>query len=152
MAPTGTVIAMANGRADAPVIEGRGAEFDRFAGALADLCGELARKIAPAGEGATKLLVVDVAGVPDHEMARELARSVAGSSLVKAGVFGGDPSTGRILAALGAGIGARSFSVDPARVSLVTQGTRVYDERGPVALDPAAREALNARLKESEIV
>ncbi len=151
MSTNDTVIAMANGRAGAPVIEGKGADYDRFAGALADLCGELARKVAADGEGATKLLVVDVAGVPDHEMARELARAVAGSSLVKAGVFGGDPSTGRILAALGARIGARNFAVDPARVSLVTQGTRLYDERGPVALEAPAREALNARMKEPEI-
>jgi len=149
MSTNDSVIAMANGRSGAPVLEG--ADAERFAAALADLCAELARKIAADGEGATKLLVVDVAGVPDREMARELARAVAGGSLVKAGVFGGDPSTGRILAALGARIGARNYALDPSRVSLVTQGTRVYDERGPAALDPAARAALNARMKESEI-
>ena len=47
--------------------------------------------------------------------ARELARAVAGGSLIKAGIFGGDPSWGRILAALGARIGARDLPVDPAR-------------------------------------
>lgn len=151
MSTNDSVIAMANGRSGAPLIEGPGPDGERFAAALGELCAELARKIAADGEGATKLLVVDVAGVPDREMARELARAVAGGSLVKAGVFGGDPSTGRILAALGARIGARDYAIDPSRVSLVTQGTRVYDERGPAALDPAARAALNARMKESEI-
>jgi acetylglutamate kinase len=96
-------------------------------------------------------LVVDVAGVPDRDMARELARAVAGGSLVKAGIFGGDPSWGRILAALGARIGARNFTVDTSRVSLVIQGTRIYDARGPIILDAGARESLNARMKESEI-
>ncbi|HEY4186064.1 MAG TPA: bifunctional glutamate N-acetyltransferase/amino-acid acetyltransferase ArgJ [Polyangia bacterium] len=151
MSTNDSVIAMANGLSGAPVIEGKGADFDRFSTALGELCVELARKIAADGEGATKLLIVDIAGVPDHQMARELARAVAGSSLVKAGVFGGDPSTGRILAALGARIGARNFSVDPGRVSLVTQGTRVYDERGPAALERGARDALNQRMKEAEI-
>jgi len=151
MSTNDCVIALANGRAGAPVIAGPGADFDRLQAALTDLCGELARKIAADGEGASKLLVVDVAGVPDRRMARELARAVAGSSLVKSGVFGGDPSWGRILAALGARIGAREFAVDPARVSLVIQGTKVYDERGPVALDGGARDALNARMKEAEI-
>ena len=61
-------------------------------------------------------------------MARELARAVAGGSLVKAGIFGGDPSWGRILAALGARIGARSFPIDPANVPLDIQGTRVYQK------------------------
>ena len=151
MSTNDTVIVMANGRSGAPTIEGKSTDAERFAAALTDLCGELARKIAADGEGATKLLVVDVAGVPDREMARDLARAVAGGSLVKAGVFGGDPSTGRILAAVGARIGARNYAVDPSRISLVTQGTRVYDERGPATLDAAARAALNARMKESEI-
>jgi acetylglutamate kinase len=148
MSTNDSVVALANGRAGAPVIEGPGPDFDRLRGALTDLCGELARKVAADGEGATKLLVVDVAGVPDRAMARELARAVAGSSLVKAGVFGGDPSWGRILAALGARIGARDFAVDPSRVSLEIQGTLIYDARGPVGFD---RDLVNARMKEAEI-
>ena len=72
---------------------------------LVGLCGELARAIAADGEGATKLLVVDVAGAPERAVARDLARAVAGGSLVKSGIFGGDPSWGRILAALGARVG-----------------------------------------------
>ena len=148
MSTNDSVVVMANGRAGAPVIEGAGVDFDRLRAALMDLCGDLARQIATDGEGATKLLVVDVAGVPDRDMARELARAVAGSSLVKAGVFGGDPSWGRILAALGARIGARAFAVDPSRVSLEIQGIKVYDAGAPVDFD---RQTLNARMKEAEI-
>jgi acetylglutamate kinase len=151
MSTNDSVFVMANGRAGAPLVEQGSADYTRFATALAELCADLARMIAADGEGATKLLIVDVAGVPDREMARELARAVAGGSLVKAGIFGGDPSWGRILAALGARIGARNFAVDPSKVSLVIQGTRMYDQKGPVTLDAAAREALNARMKENEI-
>ncbi|HTA20173.1 MAG TPA: bifunctional glutamate N-acetyltransferase/amino-acid acetyltransferase ArgJ, partial [Polyangia bacterium] len=118
MSTNDTVIVLANGRSGAPPIEHGSPEFDAFGVALTDLLGELARAIAADGEGATKLLVVDVQGVPEREMARDLARAVAGGSLVKSGIFGGDPSWGRILAALGARLGARDFAVDPADVTL----------------------------------
>ena len=148
MSTNDCVIALANGRAGARPIEGRGPDHDRFAGALAEVCGELARAIAADGEGATKLLIVDVEGLRDRAVARDLARAVAGGSLVKSGVFGGDPSWGRILAALGARIGARDLDVDPARVTLDIQGTRVYENGGPVAFD---RDRLSALMLESEI-
>lgn len=148
MSTNDSVIALANGRAGAPIIEAPGADYAQLSAALNEVCAELARKIAADGEGASKLLVVDVAGVPNRDMARDLARAVAGGSLVKSGVFGGDPSWGRILAALGARIGARSYAVDPSSVSLRIQDTLVYDDRGPVAFD---REALNRRMRESEI-
>ena len=71
-------------------------------------------------------------------MARDLARAVAGGSLVKSGIFGGDPSWGRILAALGARVGARDLPLDLARVTLDIQGVRVYGSGGPVAFDAKA--------------
>ncbi|HEY6477082.1 MAG TPA: acetylglutamate kinase, partial [Polyangia bacterium] len=100
------------------------------------------------GEGASKLFVVDVAGAPDRETARDLARAVAGGSLVKAGIFGGDPSWGRVLAALGARIGARGLAIDPAGVTLDVQGVRVYGDGGPVAFD---KDDLSARMRSAEI-
>jgi acetylglutamate kinase len=148
MSTNDTVIALANGKSGAPALEHGSPAFQAFGGALTDLLGELARAIAADGEGATKLLVVDVEGVPDREMARDLARAVAGGSLVKSGIFGGDPSWGRILAALGARIGARSFVVDPVGVTLDVQGTRVYENGGPVAFD---KEALSMRMRHAEI-
>jgi acetylglutamate kinase len=148
MSTNDTVIALANGKSGAPALEHGGPAFQAFSAALTDLLGELARAIAADGEGATKLLVVDVDGVPDREMARDLARAVAGGSLVKSGIFGGDPSWGRILAALGARIGARSFAVDPSGVTLDVQGTRVYENGGPVTFD---KEALSTRMRHAEI-
>ena len=149
MSTNDSVIVLANGLAGAPVIEAPGADYARLSAALGEVCGELSRQIAADGEGASKLLVVDVAGVPNRDMARDLARAVAGGSLVKSGVFGGDPSWGRILAALGARIGARSYAVDPAAVSLHIQDTLVYDQRGPAVFD---RDALNVRMREKEIL
>ncbi|HVR64006.1 MAG TPA: bifunctional glutamate N-acetyltransferase/amino-acid acetyltransferase ArgJ [Polyangia bacterium] len=148
MSTNDCVMALANGRSGAPLIEGPGPMFDTFRAALTDICAELARAIAADGEGATKLLVVDVEGAPDAATARDLARAVAGGSLVKSGVFGGDPSWGRILAALGARIGARALALDPADVTLDIQATRVYGRRAPVPFDNAA---LSARMREAEI-
>ena len=148
MSTNDTVIALANGASGAPAIEAGTAAFTKLEATLTGLCADLARAIAADGEGATKLLIVDVAGAPDRETARDLARAVAGGSLVKSGIFGGDPSWGRILAALGARIGARNFPIDPAGVSLDIQGVRVYDNGGPVAFD---KDELSARMRSAEI-
>jgi acetylglutamate kinase len=148
MSTNDTVIALANGKSGAPPLEHGSPGFQAFSQALTGLLSDLARAIAADGEGATKLLVVDVDGVPEHEMARDLARAVAGGSLVKAGIFGGDPSWGRILAALGARIGARDFALDPADVTLDIQGVRVYENGRPVGFD---KDDLSARMRQAEI-
>jgi acetylglutamate kinase len=148
MSTNDAVIALANGASGAPLVEPEGPAFDQVQAALTEICAELARAIAADGEGATKLLVVDVAGVPDRAVARDLARAVAGGSLVKSGIFGGDPSWGRILAALGARLGARGLPIDPAGVTLDIQGVRVYEQGGPVAFDPVD---LSARMRKPEI-
>jgi len=148
MSTNDCVIALANGRSGARPIEGRGAELDRFSTALREICFDLARAIAADGEGASKLLIVDVEGTRDHALARDLARAVAGGSLVKSGIFGGDPSWGRILAALGARVGARDLDLDLTRLTLDIQGVRVYENGRPVAFD---RERLSELMLTSEI-
>jgi acetylglutamate kinase len=148
MSTNDTVIALANGAAGAPAIEREGTDFVKLQATLTGLCAELARVIAADGEGASKLLLVDVAGAPDHATARDLARAVAGGSLVKSGIFGGDPSWGRILAALGARIGARNLPIDLARVSLDIQGVRVYGDGEPIAFDATV---LSGLMKKAEI-
>jgi glutamate N-acetyltransferase/amino-acid N-acetyltransferase len=111
----------------------RQADLSEFATALATVCRRLAQKIARDGEGATKLLQVDVGGARSDEDARMAARTVAGSPLVKSAVHGNDPNWGRILVALG----RSGASFDPAAVSISLQGTPVF--RGsPVGFDAAA--------------
>ena len=148
MSTNDAVIVLANGRSGAAAIARDGADFVKLQATLTGMCADLARAIAADGEGATKLLVVDVAGVPERAVARDLARAVAGGSLVKSGIFGGDPSWGRILAALGARVGARSLPLDLARVTLDIQGVRVYGKGGPIAFDG---KELAARMKKAEI-
>jgi acetylglutamate kinase len=148
MSTNDAVIALANGASGAPAIEAKSAAFDQVQATLTEICAELARAIAADGEGASKLLIVDVAGLADRATARDLARGIAGGSLVKSGIFGGDPSWGRILAALGARIGARGLAIDPAGVTLDIQGVRVYQMGGPVAFD---KDDLSARMQKDEI-
>ena len=149
MSTNDCVIALANGRSGARPIEGKGAELDRFSAALREICMDLSRAIAADGEGASKLLIVDVEGARDHAIARDLARAVAGGSLVKSGIFGGDPSWGRILAALGARLGARNLDLDLSRLTLDIQGVRVYENGGPVAFD---RDHLSELMLTAEIL
>ncbi len=64
MSTNDCVIALANGASGAAALEAGTPYFDKFQAALVGLCAELARAIAADGEGATRLLVVDVAGAP----------------------------------------------------------------------------------------
>ena len=88
------VVILANG------IEGKVNE-KKFQNALDFVCIELAKKIAKDGEGATKLVEVEVKNAVTEEGARKLAKSVVGSNLVKCAIFGNDPNWGRILCAIG---------------------------------------------------
>ncbi|MBQ6650128.1 MAG: bifunctional ornithine acetyltransferase/N-acetylglutamate synthase, partial [Atopobiaceae bacterium] len=64
-------------------------------------CENLARKIAADGEGATKLVTVDVIGAATDEDADTVARAIANSPLVKTAIFGHDANWGRIAGAAG---------------------------------------------------
>lgn len=74
---------------------------DLFQQALTEVCTHLAKAIAGDGEGATKLIEVTVEEAEDQVWARQAARTIAGSPLVKAAIHGNDPNWGRIVAALG---------------------------------------------------
>ena len=81
------------------------------------MCGELARAIPADGEGATHLITLDVTGCATTAAARQIAKTVADSPLVKTAVAGADPNWGRIVSAAGyAGV-----AFDPAGVDLTHQ-------------------------------
>ena len=137
MSPNDSVIALANGQLGNPEITEPSPEFEVFCAQLQSACVELAREVAKDGEGATKLLEVRVTNAPTKGIATDLARSVAGSTLVKAAIFGADPNWGRILATVGARCGSQNFDVDPAQSKVTVQGVVVFDTR-PM-FDPATR-------------
>ncbi len=140
MSTNDCVLALANGLAgEVPLAA--------FEAAVRDLFRELARAIAADGEGSTKRIEVSVTGAPDDEVAADLARAVAGSTLVKAAVFGADPNWGRVLATIGARAGSQNFAVDPHAARVALQGVVVFDA-GPTELD---RLALRTKLREPEV-
>jgi glutamate N-acetyltransferase / amino-acid N-acetyltransferase len=72
-----------------------------FQNALNHVCKYLACSIAGDGEGATKLIEVNIEGAKNQDEARIIAKTIAGSSLVKSAIHGNDPNWGRIVAAVG---------------------------------------------------
>ncbi len=111
-----TVIALANGQSRTPAITEMDKNGQKLEAMLTEVCQHLAKAIARDGEGATCLMEIQVSGAVDDEAARRIARTIAGSSLVKSAIFGRDPNWGRIAAAAGrAGV---SFHQDELQVKL----------------------------------
>jgi glutamate N-acetyltransferase/amino-acid N-acetyltransferase len=92
---------LANGLAGNPLISEGSRDADWFTVGLEQACVALARAMASDGEGATKLITVEISGARSQADARAAARAVVRSNLVKAAVHGEDPNWGRILAAVG---------------------------------------------------
>ena len=147
MSTNDCVFALCNGRARNPRIHLGSPDFPAFEATVLDLCQELSRAIAQDGEGATKLLTVEVTGAPTFEIARDLARSVAGSSLVKTAMFGADPNWGR----LSGQSGSRSSQDYPFEVpscSVTLQGVLVFAGGEPQSYDASM---VRAKMREPEI-
>ncbi len=106
----------------------------------------LAKAIARDGEGATRLVAVQVSGASSEAVARTAARDVAGSDLVKAAVFACDPNWGRIAAALGASLARQEVSVLRDDVRIHLQGELVFPAG---ALDKAA---LSAAMRSADTI
>ena len=92
-----------------------------FEAALTSVLEPLAQQIARDGEGARKLVTIDVEGATNEKAAAKIARSIANSPLVKTAIAGSDPNWGRILCAAGyAGV-----AFDPRKADIDMQGTAV---------------------------
>jgi len=106
-----TVFVLAGGASGVTIDE---RVYPAFAKALTGVCRELARGIVRGGEGATKLVTVHVVGARSAADARQAAKTIANSPLVKTAIHGGDPNWGRLVAAAGrAGV-----PFDPARTRI----------------------------------
>ena len=115
-----TLLVLANGLAGNRRIETADESYAVFREALFTVCRTLAVKMAGDGEGATHLVEMRVYNADTKENARTLARSVVGSSLVKAMIFGRDANCGRILCALG----YAGPDFDPAVIELYLHGEK----------------------------
>lgn len=126
------VALLANGASGVTVGE---ADLPLLSDALYEVCRFLATEIVRGGEGATKLVTVRVTGAQSYEDAKQAARAIANSLLVKTAIHGGDPNWGRLVAAAGrAGV---AFALQHAAVRMgdvvLFEEGRPYDERAPQA-------------------
>ena len=97
-----TAVIIANGCAGNPMIDSEDSEdYEKFYGAVYYISECLAKAIAADGEGASRMIEVNLTGADCEETARLCARSVASSSLVKAAIHGADANWGRVLCAMG---------------------------------------------------
>jgi glutamate N-acetyltransferase/amino-acid N-acetyltransferase len=116
-----TVILLANGESGAGKITSENGDYRRFMGALEDVCKSLALAIVLDGEGAQRVIEIELRGAPSDAAADKIARTIANSPLVKTAFAGADPNWGRILAAAG----RAEVPLDPSKVDIELAGIRV---------------------------
>jgi glutamate N-acetyltransferase/amino-acid N-acetyltransferase len=141
MSTNDCVFLLATGESEVEINE---SNYSQLRVALTQVLQDLAYQIVKDGEGATKVIRIVVEGAEDQEQAKEVARKVALSPLVKTAVFGRDPNWGRVLAAAGA-----------AKKGIVEEKTELYF--GPFLLFKGGRvnyseEAVSQYMEEAEEV
>ncbi|MGH8550262.1 MAG: bifunctional glutamate N-acetyltransferase/amino-acid acetyltransferase ArgJ [Methylococcales bacterium] len=129
-------VLIATGQAGNSRVEPESPEYDLFSGFVDEVCEELAEAIVRDGEGATKLLRIEVGSAASESEARKVAKTIATSPLVKTACFASDPNWGRILAAVGRA-GVDKLDID--RVGIWLGDLPVVENGG---LSPCYRESL----------
>jgi glutamate N-acetyltransferase/amino-acid N-acetyltransferase len=152
--PSDVAILLANGAAGNKRLTRDSPDYPAFAEVVEGVARSLAKEIARDGEGATRLVEVVVEGARDEASAAALAKSVVGSDLVKAAVFGEDANWGRVLTAMG----YSEVNFDPDSVGLWFGPVKVFGGGVPVEHEEAEANAalasgevrITARLDEGE--
>jgi glutamate N-acetyltransferase/amino-acid N-acetyltransferase len=129
-----TLLVLANGAAGAPSIKSGSAAHRAFSAALEDVCRSLALQIVADGEGAQRVIEIEVRGAKSESAARRIAETIATSPLVKTAFAGGDPNWGRIFAAAG----RSGVSFDPLRVDIQMAGIPVLRRGQPLNFNERA--------------
>jgi glutamate N-acetyltransferase/amino-acid N-acetyltransferase len=140
-----SIYALASGVATNRVIEEKSPAGRRFVGALTEVLETLAKKIVADGEGAQHLVRIEVRGARTDADAVQIARTIAGSLLVKTALHGCDPNWGRILAAAGRS-GAR---FNPDHVSMRIGDVPIY-RRGTPIMTPKTEARAAVTMKRPE--
>ena len=120
-------------------------DWQLFYAGLLEVCTNLAKQIARDGEGATKLITVNVVGSTTEKQAKLVAKSVVSSSLVKAAIFGNDANWGRIACA----IGCAGTNINPNKIDIGINGLKVFAHGMPLAF---SEETALKLLQQKEVV
>src|SRR5258706_186209 len=137
-----TLLVLANGEAGAPAIKAGTSAHRAFTAALEEVCRSLALQIVADGEGAQRVIEIEVRGARTEAAAKRIAETIATSPLVKTAFAGGDPNWGRIFAAAG----RSGVKFDTALVDIKMAGIPVLRRGQP--LDFNERAASNKLLAE----
>lgn len=127
-----TLAILANGQSGVRVTPGTPAH-QAFCEGLLHVCTHLAKELARDGEGATKLVEIRVSGGRSTTQARQVAKSIANSPLVKTALFGNDPNWGRILCAAG----YSGVALDQSKLALEVSGIALVKNGQPLPFDEA---------------
>ena len=139
-----SLLGLANSAANNRPINSSSPDANTFQQAFLEVCTYLARETARDGEGASKLIVVEVLGAKDTVDARKAARTIASSNLVKSAVYGADPNWGRVMMALG----RSGAAADETKVDLFINGVCIMEEGKPI---PFHRDAVVALMGSPEV-
>jgi glutamate N-acetyltransferase / amino-acid N-acetyltransferase len=137
-----TLLVLANGEAGAPSIKSGTSAHRKFTVALEEVCQSLALQIVADGEGAQRVIEIEVRHAKTEATAKKIAETIATSPLVKTAFAGGDPNWGRIFAAAG----RSGVSFDTSLVDIKMAGIPVLRRGQP--LDFNERAASNRLLAE----
>ena len=137
-----TVYGLANGASGVAATE---EDIPALLDALTGVLGELAYMLVRDGEGATKVMHINVTGAKNDEQAELVARTVGHSSLVKTAIYGHDANWGRVVAA----IGRSGADFDPNQVRVSLCGQEIFANGQPVDFD--FDPVLEPLLKETDI-
>ncbi len=124
-------VILANGASGAPKIMAGTEAYEIFAAAVSEVTLELAKMIARDGEGATKLIEIQVGGAQSEDEALTVARSIANSNLVRTAIHGEDANWGRIVAA----IGYAGIDLDPEFIELSLNTHPVLRKKFQIVID-----------------
>lgn len=139
-----TALVMASGLANNESLTPDHKDWSLFKKLLQQTCEDLAKSIARDGEGATKLIEVEVIGAADNHQATKVAKSVVGSSLVKTAIFGTDANWGRIIAA----VGYSGAEVNPQTIDMAIGSISLLKNSQPLSF---SEEEATEYLKNDEI-
>jgi len=129
-----TLLVLANGEAGAPIITAGSKAHRAFILALEEVCQSLALQIVADGEGAQRVIEIEVRHAKSEAGARRIAETIATSPLVKTAFAGGDPNWGRVFAAAG----RSGVKFDPALVDIEMAGIPVLRRGQPLAFNERA--------------
>jgi len=139
-----TLLILANG-ASGVRIAPESPTYRAFCDGLLYVCTHLAKELARDGEGATKLVEIQIRGARSASQARKVGKSIANSPLVKTALFGNDPNWGRILCAAG----YSGVAIDQDRLALTLCGYPLVREGEPVEFDEAT---VSGAMREPEVL